>query len=405
MRLNLSSNLNPSAAGRTGMASTTPFFRASQLPRLLVAILLSTNAFGARHKVDIDPESKAGFMLQQIKQERSATKKVELMTQFQDEFPKDPNLPWVLEQLQPVYLETKAFDKAIAAGDVLLRVDPSDVDAAHNSLKAAEESKDPGLIHKYAKLAWDTSEVALKGKKPDAVDKTDWDKQLDFCRSLKSYAEYSVFAMAPKDDKEKRAEVLKWVEEINPKSAYLKDATQAAATTTFIASAAASADTVKSAQQTITTDPGNVDALAALAEHANKAGDFGHVLQYTAKLIEVLSGPKPQDLSDSEWKIRRERYLVSALWLNGVNNSLRGNYVQADRSLRAVLPYIRSNTQLLSAGLYHLGYVNYQLAEKGEPNRVFEGLKYFQECTQVKGNYQEQAHKNIAAIKSEFNIQ
>ena len=82
------------------MASTTRFSRAPQIAWLLAAILLSTNAFGARHKVDIDPESKAGFMLQQIKQERSATKKVELMAQFQDEFPKDPNLPWVLEQLQ-----------------------------------------------------------------------------------------------------------------------------------------------------------------------------------------------------------------------------------------------------------------------------------------------------------------
>jgi hypothetical protein len=51
-----------------------------------------------------------------------------------------------------------------------------------------------------------------------------------------------------------------------------------------------------------------------------------------------------------------------------------------------------------------LGYVNYQLAEKGEPNRVFEALKFNQECAQVKSNYQEQAAKNITAIKSEFNI-
>jgi len=54
--------------------------------------------------------------------------------------------------------------------------------------------------------------------------------------------------------------------------------------------------------------------------------------------------------------------------------------------------------------LYHLGYVNYQLAEKGEPNRVFEALKFNQECAQIRGNYQEQAAKNILSIKSEFNI-
>jgi hypothetical protein len=220
---------------------------------------------------------------------------------------------------------------------------------------------------------------------------------------VKAYAEYSVYALAPKDDKEKRAEVFGWVEDLNPRSVYLAGAKQGPATT-LTASAAASPDAVKQAQQTVATDPNNVDALAALAESSNQAGDLAHVISYTGKLIEVLSGPKPQNLSEEDWKLRRERYMMTALWLNGINNSLRGNYSQADHSLRAVLPYIRGNAQLLSAGLYHLGYVNYQLAEKGEPNRVFEALRFNQECAQIRSNYQEQAAKNIAAIKSEFNI-
>ena len=320
-------------------------------------------------------------------------------------FPRIANLPWVLEQLLGAYLDDKMPDKVMAVGEQLVGIDPLDVDAANACLKAAEETKDQERIHKFAKLAWDTAEAVVKSAKPENSDKADWDKQVDFCGSVKSYAEYAVFVLAPKDDKDKRAEVLKWVEEINPRSSYLKGANQPPSGSTLTASAASTAETVKLAQQTIAADPNNADALATLAEHANQAGDLTRVLQYTGKLIEVLNGPKPQDISDAEWKLRRERYLVSALWLNGINNSLRGNYSVADRSLRAVLPFIRGNAQLLSAGLYHLGYVNYQLAEKGEPNRVFEGLKYFQECMQIKGNYQEQAQKNITAIKSEFNIQ
>ena len=400
MRSNLTTNLSPFTHRRSVGVSWL-----SRAALAWVVLLFVVNAFGARHKLDIDPETKAGFVLQQIKQERTAARKFELMAQFADEFPKDANLGWVLEQLQPIYLETKIFGKAIAAGEQLLSLDMTDIDAANTNLKAAEESKDPDVIHKHAKIAWDTAESATKAGKAANVDQADWDKQVDFCRSVKSYAEYAVFALAPKEDKEKRAEILKWVEEINPKSSYLKGARQPSATTTFTASAASSADAVKQAQQVFASDPNNVDALATLAEYANQISDIAHVLQYTGKLIEVLSGAKPQDLSEADWKLRKERYLVSALWLNGINNSLRGNYAQADRSLRAVLPHIRGNAQLLSAGLYHLGYVNYQLAEKGEPNRVFEGLKYFQECTLIKGNYQEQAHKNIAAIKSEFNIQ
>ena len=404
MRPNVQEKLNPSAAGRSDVASRRWQARLKRAAFPLALLVFAAQGWAARHKLDIDPESKAGFMLQQIKQERSAARKFDMMVQFVDEFPKDSNLPWVLEQLQPAYLEAKAFDKAIAAGDRLLSADATDIDAANNNLKAAEESKNADLVHKYAKLAWDTAEAAVKAGKPEGAEKADWDKQIDFCKSVKSYAEYTVLALAPVEDKEKRAEILKWVEEINPKSPYLKAANQPGAASTLTPSAAASADAVKQAQQTIMTDPSNVDALATLAEHANQGNDVGRVLQYTAKLIEVLSGPKPQDLSDSDWKLRKERYFVSALWLNGVNNSLRGNFSQADRSLRAVLPSIRGNPAVLSAGLYHLGYVNYQLAERGEANRVFEGLRFFQECTLIKGNYQEQAQKNIAAIKSEFNI-
>ena len=405
MRPNLKSN--PIRSITTPASSDLKFKVGGAMSRVVVllsVIVMSTGvALAGRHKVEIDPETKAGFVLQQIKQERSAAKKFEMLVQFADEFPKDDNVPWVLEQLQPAYLEAKAFDKSIAAGDRLLAADPNDIDAANLCMKAAQESKDPQLIHKYGKLAWTTAEAALKSAKPAGMAQSDWDKQVDFCRSVKSYAEYAIFLLAPKDDKDKRTEVLGWLEEINPKSVYLAGSKQGPATT-LVSSAAASPETISAAQQTIATDPNNVDALATLAEQANQTGDLARVITYTGKLIEVLSGPKPDNTSEDDWKLRRERYLISALWLNGINNSLRGNYSQADRSLRAVLPSIRANAQLLSAGLYHLGYVNYQLAEKGEPNRVFEALKFNQECAQIRGNYQEQAAKNIIAIKSEFNI-
>jgi tetratricopeptide (TPR) repeat protein len=402
MRLRSQKGRKSSVAARRHMTQGRRGVTAAGLAILFACISLSV--FADRHKLDIDPESKAGFMLQQIKQERSAAKRLDLMVQFLDEFPKDENLPWVLEHLQPAYLDVKAFDKAIVAGDRLLGLDPKDIDAASANLKAAQELKDAELIHKYAKAAWSTAEEVVKAGKPSNLEKTDWDKQVDFCRTVKTYAEYSVFALAPADDKEKREQVFAWVEEMNPESTYLKGAKAPPSSTTLTASAASSADAVKQAQKTIATDPTNVDALATLSEAANQTNDYGRVIAFTGKLIEILSGAKPAELSDADWKLRRERYLLPALWLNGISNSLRGNFAQADRSLRAVLPSIRSNPTLLSTGLYHLGYVNYQLAEKGEPNRVFEGLKFFQECAQIKSNYQEQAAKNIVAIKSEFNI-
>lgn len=371
------------------------------LPWLVVLVLLAPAARADRHKLSIDPETKAGFVLQQIKQERSAAKKLDLIVQFVAEFPKDENTAWVLEQLLPARLEAKDFEKALEAGEQLLALDPADVDAASQSLKAAEETKKPELVRKFAALAWKTSDRILQAGKPKDLSAGDWSKQADFCRSLRAYSEYAIFALANGVGEERRAEVFSWLEQLNPQSIYLAGAKAAPS---MITATSSPAEAAAQATEILQKDPTNVDALAVLADRAIQANDHASIMALTEKLIDALAGPKPENFSDEDWKLRQERYLFQSLWSNGIISSMRGNYHRADRSLRAVLPFVRSNPQMLSTALYHLGYVNYQLAEKGEPNRVFEAIRFNQECSQIKSNYQDQAVKNIASIKSEFNL-
>src|SRR5436309_7046938 len=123
---------------------------------LLIAFSLafSLTALGQRHKIEeVNSEKPEGKLLQQIMQENDPAKKAGLLDQFVTEFPKDPGTPWVLEQLQAIYVKSNDSDKVMAAGDKLLALDPDDPEAALQSLKAAEAKKDLPLIKKYSAAA------------------------------------------------------------------------------------------------------------------------------------------------------------------------------------------------------------------------------------------------------------
>src|SRR4051794_22679238 len=95
---------------------------------IVIVIALSLAAYGQRHKTpeEVDAEKPEGKILQQIMQENDATKKIPLLEQFATQFPKADQTPWVLEQLQSLYVKANQPDQVIAAGDKLLAVDPED---------------------------------------------------------------------------------------------------------------------------------------------------------------------------------------------------------------------------------------------------------------------------------------
>lgn len=367
----------------------------------LFCLAIALPLLGGRYKLNIDPETKQGYVLQQIKQERNAAKKIDLLLAFAEEFPKDENLPWVLDLLLPVYSDNKDWDKLLSTADRLLALQPQDHDAAFACLRAAEALNNPEQIRKYAALAWKSGELVLDTPKPKAAaEVAAWQQTAEQARNLKLYAEYAVFALSKTQDAakdaQKREEALKHLEALNPRSVYLLAARQ----TTQKAN-----QSIPAILDGLKTDPWNPDYLAILSDHYMRQNDLAKVVQYSGRLIDSLNSHKPDSMTLAEWTSKRDRYMGHALWMNGIISSTLGQLHQADKSLRAALPYMRANPKLLSAGLYHLGYVNYRLAELGEPNRVQEALKFNRECAALRGDFQDQAQKNIVAIKSEYNLQ
>ena len=274
-------------------------FRVSVLLMILAAATLP--GIAGRYKLNIDPETKEGFVLQQIKQERNPAKKIEMMVQFVDEYPKDENLPWVLDQLLPVYSESKSWDKVLAAGEKLLAVNPADNDAAYALLRAAEALNTPEVLKKYATKAWKSGDLVTEiGKPKDPSEIQVWQKHAEQARNLKLYAEYAVFALT-KSNSAQKEEYLQSLEELNPRSVYLIAARQAEQKSSM---------TIPAILEGLQKEPFNVDYLAILSDHFMKQNDLPKVANMTSRLIDSLNNRKPESMTPKEWAAKRDLYAV-----------------------------------------------------------------------------------------------
>ena len=88
----------------------------------------------------------------------------------------------------------------------------------------------------------------------------------------------------------------------------------------------------------------------------------------------------------------------------GLLFSTQEKFAAADKHLRAAVPYL-SNSDMLAGAYYHLGYVNYRMAEAGERIKVHEAIRFTQQCIAIDSAVQRQAMENLKAIRAEYGLQ
>src|SRR3954451_16227727 len=136
--------------------------------RAVFFLWIGTAAFSQKLLIEVDTQE--GQLLQQIDNETTDAKKLAMLEQFSKLFPNHEAINWVLGQMQLAYVSNAQYDKVLETGTKLLGLDPEDVSAAHNCLKAAESKKDVELIRRWADQ---TSVIARKVKqlkKPEDPD-------------------------------------------------------------------------------------------------------------------------------------------------------------------------------------------------------------------------------------------
>lgn len=373
---------------------------------LLALALLATpvTAVAQRHKLAaIDAQTPEGKSLQAINAEADAAKKLTMLETFSQTNGGHPAMGWVLAQMQAAYAKAAAHDKAIAAGEKLLSIDPDDMEAAYGNLKSAEGLKDSEAILKWAGV---TADIAKRvPSRPQRKDESEAEHRhaLDFGSQVVAYTEYAVYAAALQEkDSARIYKLVETLEQRNPSSQYLTLALGQVAN-------AARAGTDHSvpiaiAERAYSRGQYHEDLLLLMADQSMKAKNDAKVLQYGAKLIEFLSAKgKPEGMSDADWEKKKKGALGLAFWMTGRTLVGGGKHADGDQALRQALPLL--NEQLLADAYFNLGIANYKMAQAAKSKlHITDALAFMRKAAAIKGPYQERATKNVAAMSKEFGV-
>ncbi len=366
--------------------------------RVAIALLFTTLAFGQRHKLGVvDSGVPEGQLLQQIGQENDEAKKLALMEQFAVKFPAHEAAPWVYTQIQAAYLKANQFDKAIEAGEKVLKADPADAEVAHQNLKAAEGKNDPALIIKWSGETAQAAQKMLASTQPKEESEVDeWKREMEFSKQVVAYTEYSLYATALKvQDPKQQAELIEALEQRNPNSQYLAQARTVQFNAYLRMQDMGKALAV--AEKVLATDQSNEDMLlVAAGSYLDKKTEPDKVMSYTGKVVELMATkPVPQGVSEADWARRKGQLTGRAYWIQGKQYFNQKKLKEADKTLREALPLV-DDQNLKADTLFHLGVINYNL------QNIMDALKFNEQCAAIKSPYQAAAQKNVRAIRGQY---
>src|SRR5215211_6395931 len=112
---------------------------------LLLAVagaVLSQSARAQHYAAMVEPDSPEGQFLELIELQSAPSKKLALMEQFTERYPKHKAASWALEQLQEVAFKAGNWDGALRFGEKLSQLNPDDMETAQMNKRAAEAKGD-----------------------------------------------------------------------------------------------------------------------------------------------------------------------------------------------------------------------------------------------------------------------
>lgn len=364
----------------------------------MALVLLAGAAPAQRRRLGtVNTETPEGKLLQQIGQESDAAKKLALLEQFAAQAPKHEDIGWVLEQTQLTALAAGQPDKALEAGGKLIAMDPDDMYAALQNLKAAEAKNDADLIRKWSDT---TSAMARKIAATPQPAKTDdveaWKASVDFARQLDVYTEYALYAGALKaTDPRKRLDLSEALEARNAKSQYIPMLAEIRFNS--YVQLGDSAKALAFAEKELAARQNNEDMLAFAAnQYFEKKREPDKVIAYSGRMVELMnSKPKPEGVSDADWAKKQKTLSGLAHFMAGSTLFDQKKLPQADQELRAALPLVEGNDQLKAATLFYAGLANYQM------KKTADALKFNQQCAAIKSPFQAKAAENVRVMRSQ----
>jgi len=390
----LSINLRPQP-GQPGLA------RFAALALSIAALTFSfQQALAQRYAANAHPDSPEGQFIELINLQSDEAQKLALIEQFAQRFPKSLAISWAYEQIQNAAMQAGQWDKALAFGEKLEQLHPDDVDTALLNIKAAESKGDKTSAKLWSDYVQRIAQRVLESpppKDPELLE--EWKRRTAIASQYAVQDEYSIYKKAlDSGDPRQKIKLLDDLLKRNPDTQYLPQAL-----VIYLNSYRALGDSKNSllyAERILRSDQHNEDALLIASEAYARSGAPEKVVAYSSRLIDLMkTKSKPAIVRQEDWDRKKAFYTGSAYWMIGNVHINQNRFTQADTALRAALPLLRQSEQSEASVLFYLGWANYKM------ENFAEAVRFYKQCMAFRGQFQEQAAKNLSVIRTEQGIQ
>jgi len=277
-----------------------------------------------------------------------------------------------------------------------------DLEDAVQSLKDATAKKDAAEVKKLAASIHEmTCELIMTPAPADAEEKKVWEERVQYAKGVDVFVEGSVYATAVQSPPAIMIDLVNTLEQQNPKSKFLDEAYGPYLVALNKTGAASKIPAV--AEKGLANFPENEDLLLVMTETSITRKQTDRALNYANRLVASLNKhPKPEGMTPADWDRKRSAGLTRGYWIAGVLSSEKGQWVAADKNLRAALPLVQGNAALAGPALFYLGMANYELGKMTlSKAKVLEAAKFSEQAMTIESPYQEQARHNALVMKNE----
>jgi tetratricopeptide (TPR) repeat protein len=191
------------------------------------------------------------------------------------------------------------------------------------------------------------------------------------------------------------------LEQQNPKSKYL-DAVYGQYLVA-LDKTGAKAKIPSAAEKALANFPENDDLLMYMMETAVAKKQTDRALVYANRLTAAINKHgKPEGVPAADWERKKNAELARGYYMAGVISAEKGQYVPADKNLRASLPLIQGQPTMMGPALFYLGMANYQLGKMTlNKAKMLEAVKFSEQSMAIDSPFADQARHNALVIKDE----
>jgi len=276
-------------------------------------------------------------------------------------------------------------------------------DDSFAALKAAEAKKDAAAVKKLAAQTHALVAEELKVPEPEGADmQAAWKARLAWARDVDTFTEYALYSTSLQAPPAVAIDLLQTLEKQNPKSKYLDEGGYSRYFAALSQSGQAS-QIVPVASKAIADQPDCVDLLLVLVDNAMAQNATGNASTYSQRLVAAMSKEtKPEGVSDADWERKRALALGHGYFAMGMAAAAANRIFDADRNLRAALPFIKGNSAMYGTALFQLGVANYQLARQLlDRQRMIQAADFSDQASKIPGPHQQDAWRNAQSIRNE----